>query len=347
MKKNIFVIFCSLFLVTNNYLNAQTTYASPVDYMSDISKLLDNVQADLWSYTNAVSHNKSARKVEKKRNEIIETIKKSKDYVWKMPSYKGDKSLKDSAYSYLKVSYAVMTEDYSKLMNMEDIAEQSYDAMEAYLLAKEIASNKQDTATRKLNSAYKNFAAKNNVTLNDKRDETAQKLTEASAVYNYYNVIYLIFFKSFKQEIYVMDALNKNNISAIKQNTDALSKFAEEGLKKTDTIRSFKNDASLKTACKEALTFYKNEADTKLNTLSDFLIKKEAFEKIKKSIDAKAQSKRTQNDVDEFNKAVTDYNAASGVFNTTIEKLNAERSKVLTKWNSTSDAFIDKQVPKN
>ena len=61
----------------------------------------------------------------------------------------------------------------------------------------------------------------------------------------------------------------------------------------------------------------------------------------------KAQSKRTQNDVDEFNKAVTDYNAASGVFNTTIEKLNAERSKVLTKWNSTSDAFIDKQVPKN
>ena len=144
-----------------------------------------------------------------------------------------------------------------------------------------------------------------------------------------------------------MDALNKNNISAIKQNTDALSKFTEEGLKKTDTIRSFKNDASLKTACKEALTFYKNEADTKLNTLSDFLIKKEAFEKIKKSIDAKAQSKRTQNDVDEFNKAVTDYNAASGVFNTTIEKLNAERSKVLTKWNSTSDAFIDKQVPKN
>lgn len=240
MRNLITFLFCSLLLLQNNTLNAQNTYASPVDYMSDISKILDNVQADLWSYTNAVSHNKSARKIEKRRNDIIETIKKSKDYVWKMPSYKGDKSLKDSAYSFLKVSYAVMTEDYSKLVNMEDVAEQSYDAMEAYLLAKEIASAKQDTAVRRLNNAYKTFAANNNITLTDKRDETAKKLSAASAVYNYYNKIYLIFFKSFKQEIYVMDALNKSNISAIKQNTDALSKFTAEGLSKMDTIRSLK-----------------------------------------------------------------------------------------------------------
>jgi hypothetical protein len=347
MKKIFYVFFCLIFLFAKNNASAQTTYASPVAYMNDISKVLDNVQADLWSYTNAVSHNKSARKIEKRRNEIIETIKKSKDYVWKMPSYKGDRSLKDSAYSFLKVSYAVMTEDYSKLVNMEDISEQSYDAMEAYLLAKEIASAKQDTSVRRLNNSYKTFAANNNITLNDKRDETAEKLSAASAVYNYYNVVYLIFFKSFKQEIYVMDALNKTNVSAIKQNTDALSKFAAEGLKKMDTLRLFKSDASLKSACKEALTFYKTEADTKLSALADFLVKKETFEKVKKSMEAKPQSKRTQADVDDFNKAVTEFNSSLGVFNSTVEKINADRAKVLSKWNTTAESFIDKHVPKN
>lgn len=345
--KTLFIAFVLSCIMTPNLSQAQATYATPVEYMNDISKALDIVQQNLWEYTNAVSHNKNARKIEKRRLEIVEAIKSSKTYVWKMPSWKGDKALRDSAYSFLKISYAVITEDYSKLVDMEDVAEQSYDAMEAYILAKQLAYNKQDTSLKMLNAQYKIFAAKNNIILNDSKDKTAQKLEAAGKVYDYYNKVYLIFFKSMKQEVYVMDALNKNNVSSLKQNSDALSKYSADGLLKIDGLSSFENDPTLKSACKEGLTFYKNESEKNLPSIADFLVKKETFEKIKKSIEAKPASKRTQADIDAYNTAVTDFNSTLATFNTTIQKLNENRTKILTKWNEAVNTFIDKHVPKN
>jgi len=346
MKKllAIAIFFCFL---TPKQLRSQNTYTTPVQYMDDISKALDIIQQNLWDYTNAVSHNKNARKIEKRRLEIVESIKSSKTYVWKMPSWKGDKSLRDSAYSYLKISYAVITEDYSKLVNMEDVAEQSYDAMEAYILAKQLAYNKQDSSLKMLNAQYKIFAANNNITLNDVKDKTSEKLEAAGKVYDYYNKLYLIFFKSMKQEVYVMDALNKNNVSSLKQNSDALTKFSTDGITNVDATSSFQNDGTLKSACKEALQFYKSESEKNLPGIADFLIKKETFEKIKKSIEAKSASKRTQADVDAYNTAVADFNTATTSFNSSIQKVNENRTKVLTKWNETVNTFIDKHVPTN
>ncbi len=345
--KTLIAVFIFVCLTPINQAKAQNTYSNPAEYMNDISRLLDNIQQNMWSYTNAVSHNKNARKIEKRRTEIVETIKESKTYVWKMPSWKGDKTLRDSAYAYLKISYAVITEDYSKLVDMEDVAEQSYDAMEAYILAKQLAYNKQDSSLKMLNAQYKIFAAKNNITLNDVKDKTAEKLEAAGKVYDYYNKMYLIFFKALKQEVYVMDALNKNNVSSLKQNIDALNKFAIEGIEKTDAMPSFNSDGSIKSSCKEGLLFYKNESEKNLPIIADFLIKKETFEKIKKSIESKSASKRTQADVDAYNTAVADYNDATKVFNTTIQKINDSRSKILTKWNESVNTFIDKHVPKN
>ncbi len=77
-----------------------------------------------------------------------------------MPSYNGNKALRDSAVSYLKILYSVFNEDYSKLVNMEEIAEQSYDAMEAYLLAQEKAGEKLDQAHNAYIVAYNGFTKK-------------------------------------------------------------------------------------------------------------------------------------------------------------------------------------------
>ncbi len=63
-----------------------------------------------------------------------------------MPSYKGEKAYRDSAVSFMKLYYNVLNEDYSKIINMEDIAEQSYDDMEAYMMAKEMVDKKLEEA---------------------------------------------------------------------------------------------------------------------------------------------------------------------------------------------------------
>ena len=71
----------------------------------------------------------------------------AKNNIAKMPDFEGDKSLRDSTVSYLSLCYNVLNEDYSKILDLEEIAEQSFDLMEAYLLAQQKAGEKLDEAS--------------------------------------------------------------------------------------------------------------------------------------------------------------------------------------------------------
>ncbi|MBK6634749.1 MAG: hypothetical protein IPG38_10895 [Chitinophagaceae bacterium] len=126
----------------------------------------------------------------------------------------------------------MLNEDYSTLINMEEIAEQSYDDMEAYMMAQEMVDKKLDEGNDKMKLATETFAAKNNITLTKESSVLADKMKQVGETNKYYNAIYLIFFKAYKQEGYMMEAVSKNNITGIEQNKNALLKYAQEGLEK-------------------------------------------------------------------------------------------------------------------
>lgn len=316
------------------------------EYMQKISKEFSDISTDMWDYTSAVAHGKSAKKVENRRKDVLKSNIDAQNKIKNMGAFEGDNTLKDSVLSYLKLSYKVINYDYAKIVDMEEIAEQSYDAMEAYLLAQEKANEKLNASSDMLTKQQNDFAAKHNITLVDKENKIEKNLEIAGKAFKYYNVAYLIFFKSFKQEAYMIDALNKNDVNALKQNADALAKFSEEGLKKLDTLKPYKGDNTLKIACKELLTFYKTEATTKIPTIVNFTVKKENFEKIKATIDAKDPKSRTKADIDGYNAAVNEFNKASNEYNALNNELNTNRTNLLNKWNDTVSKFMDKQVPK-
>ncbi len=316
------------------------------EYMDYISEEFNKISNDTWNYTSAASHGKKAKKVDNLRKELISTVYEAKKKIQRMPDYKNDGSLRDSLVSYLELNYNVLKHDYAKIMDLEDIAEQSYDLMEAYLLAQEVADKKLENAGDMIEAQQVIFADKNNITLIYSEDKISKKLKEANLVYEYYRPVYLIFFKSHKQEAYMLDALNKNDLAAIEQNRVTLLKYAKEGLLKLDSLTTFKGDASLKNAAVQILKFYQNEAETKIPILTDFFLKKENFDKLKAAIDAKPQANRSNQEITEYNKAVNDYNNAVKTFNSTNQDLNKERSKQLDNWNKTVSNFLDKQVPK-
>ena len=76
------------------------------------------------------------------------------------------------------------------------------------------------------------------------------------------------------------------------------------------------------------LEFHKKEVD-KFSTLSDYLIKLEEFQKTKKAFDAIPAAKRTQPDVDNFNKSVKEVNEVVNQSNKMNQELNSSRSKIL------------------
>ncbi|MCB0402392.1 MAG: hypothetical protein KDD41_09940 [Flavobacteriales bacterium] len=343
MKRNLIVVLAVL-------LSASTCFSqkfnSAIEYMNYMSDQYKTINKDTWEYTSAVAHGKSARKVEKRRVEVLKTLLQSKKSIQKIQGYEGDNELRDSVISYLTISYDVINYDYAKIVDMEAISEQSYDAMEAYMLAQDQANEKLHTAGNMLQLQQDNYARKHDITINPELDEISKKLEAADKVFDYYRVIYLLFFKSYKQEAYLMDAMQRNDVSGIEQNKNALMNYANEGIKELASMDGFSGDVTIRNACKNMLTFYKKESEEHMKTISDFYIKNENFAKIKAAFDAKKPSSRTQEDVDEFNKAVDDINKASNEYNVLSNKLNQDRADLINKWNTSSQAFLDKHIAK-
>jgi len=337
-------LFFSFSLLMHSKVYSQKSDA--LEYMENIDGQFKSITVDTWDYVSAASHGKSASKVENRRKDLLKTISAAIKTISKLPDFEGDASFRDTVISFLNLRYNVLNKDFAKIVDMEEIAEQSYDLMEAYLLAQERADEKLEAADDNLVAEQKVFAGLHGITLLENNDKISKKLESSGKVYKYYNVIYLIFFKSNKQESYLMEAITKGDINGMEQNKNALLTCSTKGLETLDTIKSYKGDQSLLSTCKSCLNFYKTEAATEVQDVINYQVSKENFEKLKKAFDAKTGSSRTKADVDEYNKAVADLNKMVAKSNSTNEDLNKKRSTAIDNWNKTVAVFLDKQVPK-
>lgn len=315
-------------------------------YMDVFSVEYRKIQQDMWDYTSSVSHGKSARKVEKRRMELIQTSNAALQKAKSQKGFDNSTRYRDSVAEYFKIVNLVLKEDYAKIVDMEAVAEESYDAMEAYMLARERANDKLEEAGEMVEREQKKFAEDNHINLISAQDNLDKKMSVASEVYKTYNEIYLIFFKSFKQEVYLTDAINRKDVNAIEQNRTALLATAKEGLAKLDKVDPYKGDKSMIDATKKLLNFYIQEAESEIPNMLDYFLKAENFDKVKKNFDAIPEKKRTQSDVNEYNKAVKDMNDSMNGFNKSNQVINKQRGSLIDNWNNTAQNFTDKHVPK-
>ena len=335
-----------LFLSLHISVTAQPDGDSPVDHMNYLGSLEENLSRKYLSYMSEVAHGNRARKMEKRRAELLTSVNDAIRDGSRLKPYKGDASLRDAYKGYWTVLLSIFKEDYAKLVNLEEVAEQSYDEMEAFLMIQEKAGQKLHDAYGKVQTAYETFAGRHHVRLSEgQTSKLSQRLDQAGKVNGYMNKVYLLFFKSHVQEEMMFKAMAKNDVNGVEQSKNSMAKFSAEGLLKLDTIKPFNGDGSLLTACRKVLEFQKDEAENKAVYMTEFLIKKEDFDKIKKAFDAKPANKRAQADVDAYNKAIDDYNKAVNAYNKTNDALNSTRTKVITHWETTRKQFMHQHVP--
>lgn len=339
MKK----FFIAAFLL-HMALTAFTQDQTPVAYLNGFTKSLDAVSKKYMQYMSATSHGASVRRSEKKRQDLLAQIEKSRYEVIDLGFYKGDKSLQQSTNEYLKLITSNLNEDYAKMVNLEEIAEQSYDNMEAYILLKEKVSERMNETSKKMTDNEAAFCKKYNINLITQETEQSQKIKEMNDVADYYNDIYLIFFKCNAQENDMMEAINKKNVTSIEQLKGAMVKYADEGLSKLDTFKAYKGDNSLKNACQKALQFYKKEGD-KIAAYTDFYMKEAAFDQVKKGFESNPSFKSNKTEIDKYNKAVKEMNDGSNSYNKTNQELNQQRTDMYKNWNEAGRQFMDKNMP--
>ncbi len=335
-----------LFLTGISIFSTAQNASDASSYMRLIGNQYENIRKEMWDYTSSMAHSRSARKVEKNRIVLLKTIDKAMHDVKRMPAFNKDYSLRDSVVTFLTLNFNVLNNDFDKIIDMEEVAEQSYDLMEAYLTAQELANDKLDFASDRMDTMYRAFAKKNGVTLIENTDDISKKLEISSAALKYYNQVYLVFFKAYKQEFYLMDALKKNDINSIEQNRNALSGVSDEGIKKLADIGHFKGDNSINSSCKRMLMFYKDEAENKIPIITDFLQTTDEYNKMVAMYQSKDRMLLTKEEVNKYNQAVTNYNKGVNKFNTINKSLNTKRNNNYDMWNNSVSSYMSRQIPK-
>jgi hypothetical protein len=246
---------------------------------------------------------------------------------------------------YLEMSYTVLNEDFEKILDMEEIAEQSYDLMEAYMTAKEKAGDKLNEALENLKEFETKFAEKYGVTLVDNEgDDIDKKIRKTGEVLKYYNKLYLIFFKCYKQEAYLVDAQNREDISSIEQNINTMNNFCDEALNEISEIKGYQGDISLKSSLKQVILFFKREAEENYPKIVDFYLTKDDFESAEKLINNKKKKDITEEDINNYNSAVNEYNKALKEVNLLNKKMNKDRETYFNLWNNSVDKFFQKHT---
>src|SRR3984957_7812538 len=316
------------------------------DYMTAMSNAQVDMDQKYMTYVSASAHSRRAKKVEKLRTQALESIDNAKFKTIDLPKYKGDNSLRQASIDYIQFCYRIFNEDYSKIVNMEEIAEQSVDQMQAFLLLEEKTSEKLQEANEDLAKAEKEFAAKYKVNLVDSKTDLTEKMGTAGKVNSYTDKLYIIFFKCNWEDGQLFNALNAHKLNDAEQARNSLIGFTKEGLGslQADSLRTFQGNPSLAAGCREALQFYNSMAKIDIPKLTDYYLKQENFDKIKKSLEAKGNN-RTQEDVDQYNKAVKDINASVNSFNQLNQNLNSRRQEVVQNWENAEKTFRDELIP--
>jgi hypothetical protein len=343
-KTPIVLVFCALLCIAHPS-RAQQNLDNPGDYMTAVSKARGDMDNKYMQYLSAAAHGRRARKVEKLRQEVLDNINDSKFKVTDLPIYKGDNSLRQGNIDYIKLCYSVFAEDYKKIVNIEELAEQSVDEMQAYLLLQDKVNEKLNEASNNLQKATSEFAAKYNVKLITESNPLSEKMEAAGKLNRYTNAVYLAFFKANWEDAQMVKAMNNKKVNDVEQARSALLSYAEEGLKALDTLKAYEGDPSLAGACRQALLFYKKTAETDVPKLTDFYLKEEDFAKLKKAFEEKSSSGRTQEEVNTYNKAVKDMNNSINSFNQTNTAVNNGRNQAINNWQDTEKKFADEHMP--
>ncbi len=325
-----------------------TTFAQSTDgpgaYMGYFSEVYKPIQKDMWDYTSSVAKGKKAKKVESKRQDLLQSLAAGERKAKAAKPYEGNTAYRDEVASWLSNSQIILKEEYGKIMDMEEISEASYDNMEAYIMARKLAGDHQKEQLNKLKEATRAFADEFDVTLNEEETKLSKKLEQAGKVFDYYDKIYLVFFKSYKQDMYLSEALKNKDVNAIEQNRQTLAEFAKQGRADLREINNINEDGSLKLAGDKVLRAYEDYSNTEMLVIKDFYMKQERFNTVKTSFEALKKKERTQENVDEFNTAVNEFNEAVNKSNEATESVNKKRSDALDDWNKTVDKYLSKHA---
>ncbi|MAP55993.1 hypothetical protein [Altibacter sp.] len=340
------LLFISLLAIGFSPLLHAQQFKNALDYLEFISSEQEIITKNMWKYTKAIAHSKNERSVDGSRNSLIKSIERAISKIERAEGFDGD-TYKNQVLENLRLNESLMKQDYEKIIDMKAVAEQSYDQMEAYILARELADKKMAEAQQEYETHFYAYAAKHNIDIIENESDLGKKMAISSEVFKHYNDMYLRFFKVNINDVYLWEAIEKGDVGAIQQNGNALQQVAAEGLKMLKDATLYKNDPSLVEATQTAFNFFIEESQTSIPEVVAFLLLNDEVESIKTTLEKTPERKRTKEQIDGYNRKVKEINKAIGNYNKLMAALNKDRQQIINNLNLANEKFLAKHIPKD
>lgn len=133
MQLNYFkTILLFLCLVAFQTINAQK-FKNANEYLSFIGNENRKISKSSWNYTKSVAHSKSPRKIEGDRKRLLKSYERAMMKIKRATPFEGEDAFKKQILEYMDLRTNILKNDYAKIVDMKEVAEQSYDFMEAYI----------------------------------------------------------------------------------------------------------------------------------------------------------------------------------------------------------------------
>lgn len=340
--KNI-LLLTFLFFTWN--ASAQMSQIEKADnYLEKIGTQFQNIRAQQLSYQSAVAHSKKKRQIEEERRELNKSQLVAKSVISKMACFDDDCALRDTVLYCLDISYKAYKEEYDKIIDMEEQAEKSYDAMELMMNIQNEVDNKINLAYDSYSRIWMNFANKYGIKILEDKSKEAQKSKSNTETNTYLNDLFLKNYRIRVQENVFFNALSTKDVATMQLCINSMNENIDKTIAEIQNTPDFKKDLTVKNAYLKVLENSKINAQTNFPKIVQFFLADENFTKIKAAFENKKKSDRTQKDVDEYNKSLDIYNKSIGEYNATQNTAINNTNKINTKLDEILDAFVRKHI---
>lgn len=293
-----------------------------------------------YEYMKAMIKMRSARKLESIRKGLIEMVVSAKKQAEVAEPYNGDSTLLNDYRNYLDLIHAILTDDFGKVVDMEDIAERSFDKQEEYEIAIDSANSKLNASFFDLKECEAKFFRMYHVKVKDDKSILGQKIDKANKLIDYYEKVNRIVGKANRYYNYAKETISNNDLTSLEQHTGTVNSITIEGIKKLNSLEPYEGSDQLLNAAKELISFYKTEGETTLKQNVDFMLSKDRFNSISKKFSKIKKGNRTKEIVDQYNEEVNNYNDSIGKINKINNRSYKDGNEFLKKWRKSSEDFL-------
>ncbi|HEX8658311.1 MAG TPA: hypothetical protein VF690_12285 [Hymenobacter sp.] len=316
----LFTQFAATCLVAVASLSAS---AQTADDPAAYNNAIVNEQIDLLKknlrYISKAAHSENDRKIENRRLEVVEQNKVAVAKLQRMSAFKGNGELRAAALAAFKTMLAVYSADYKQVNALAATRTQSFEAMQQFFDAQEVAEQKLAVVDDSVNAAQKRFAKQFGMSIETSKESArlAEYTRQVSAVNHYQHQVFLPYFRVQKASAKLTDALNAQDAAAFEAARVLLAAAAEKSAADLSAVPAFRGkDVAYRNAARDVANMYVVLCANQFGQLAELMKRKDQLSKV---------------DVQTFNTHINAYNTQNQKFN--------------EAYNRTSAAFMNTYVP--